>query len=111
MQRKQKESYYAGADSQVGKELDAKEAERKRLKELENWYQCAWCHGWIKTEDPRLESTYQEAFDARGCSYECPLEGCKRRFWTSYALGPGETMKKYHKGWLSCIYGWKKKLK
>ena len=65
---------------------------------MENWYQCAWCHGWIKTEDPRLESTYQEAFDARGCSYECPLEGCKRRFWTSYALGPGETMKKYHKG-------------
>merc|ERR1712126_735017 len=38
-----KESYYAGADSQVGKEPDKKEAEKKRLKELENWYQCAWC--------------------------------------------------------------------
>ena len=91
-------SYYAGADSKVGKELAEKGAEAKILEDLKNWYQCAWCEGWIKTEDERIMDSCVEAFDARGCSYICPLEGCGRRFWWSFACEPGETMRKYHKG-------------
>ena len=57
---------------QVGKDLKAREAEEKRKRELENWHQCAWCQGCIEKEDERLneDGNWQEAFDARGCSFK-----------------------------------------
>ena len=47
------------------------EAELKlkpRLKDLQDWLQCAWCEGWIKTEDLDPWNGH-EAFDARGYCY------------------------------------------
>ena len=29
-------------------------AEARRLKDLEDWLQCAWCERWIRKDDPSL---------------------------------------------------------
>ena len=89
----------------MGADLAAAQEETRRQEELKGWLQCAWCQGWVKEDDSRLLDTYQEAFDARGCSYQCPLPGCGRRFWVSLATSPGETLRKYHKGGYHAFVG------
>ena len=34
----------------------------------------------------------------RRMSCRCPLRGCGRKFWTSLATEPGQTLKRYYKG-------------
>ena len=61
----------------------------------------------MEKEDQRLmeDGRCQEAFDARGCSIKCPLDGCGKTFWWSFACAPGETMRKYHKGGYHAFVG------
>ena len=63
-------SFYAGANSLVGRSIAREEKERRKLERLEDWLRCAWCNAWNKLEDLK---DFKEAFDARGGSYRCPV--------------------------------------
>jgi hypothetical protein len=51
---------------QVGLQLVKAEAEAEARREA---LQCAWCGGWVKEDDKRLQDTHNETRDARGGSY------------------------------------------
>ena len=41
-------SFFAGANSPVGRRMAREEEEMLDLERLEGWLMCAWCHAWNK---------------------------------------------------------------